>query len=183
MTAFFGGLGATGWLPAAVANQPLKEISEESRGEIPRDKPRIVFYPSGGATLICQTATGEVQEPILRRSETELKASATEQVTPAYPASSPEELTKGPGTGAVMVSVLIDEYGKVVSARAMAGNRYPLVEQKAVEAARQWKFTPATMAGRPTKVVAELTFFGQMDRSKGCLVDIRLDAECQPSNC
>jgi TonB family protein len=66
-----------------------------------------------------------------------------------------------------MVMVLIDEYGKVISARAIAGSRNQSVEKKAIEAARRWRFAPATMDGRPIKVVGNLTFFGQLDQSKG----------------
>ncbi|MGH9837064.1 MAG: TonB family protein [Blastocatellia bacterium] len=151
LAALFGGLAGASWLPAAGADH-----GQESDA-LPR---RVIFHPSGGATLIRQTGEGEVQEPILRRSEAELKASAVEQVNP----SPPEELPNNPG--AVMVSVLIDEYGEVISARAIAGSRNQLVEQKAVEAARRWRFTPATMEGRPAKVIGELTFFGQVNQSK-----------------
>lgn len=122
----------------------------------------------GSAVLIRQTDAGQIEEPILNRSEAETQASAIEQVTPPYPAGL---VSESRFTG-VMVSILIDQDGEVFSARAIAGNRNPELEQRAVEAARQWKFTPATMEGKPIKVVSTLTFFGSLDRSRGW-VEIR----------
>jgi hypothetical protein len=54
----------------------------------------------------------------------------------------------------------------VAIAAFCAASALPLVEQRAVEAARRWRFTPATMEGQPIKVIGVLNFFGQMDRSK-----------------
>jgi TonB family protein len=53
-------------------------------------------------------------------------------------------------TGAVSVQVVIDEIGDVISARAVSG--HPLLHQAAVTAARQAKFQPILLTGKPVKV-------------------------------
>lgn len=52
--------------------------------------------------------------------------------------------------GTVVVQVLIDENGNVVSAKAVSG--HPLLQAVAVAAARQAKFSPTKLSGQPVKV-------------------------------
>ena len=52
--------------------------------------------------------------------------------------------------GTVVVQVLIDENGGVVSAKAVSG--HPLLQAVAVAAARQAKFSPTKLSGQPVKV-------------------------------
>lgn len=53
-------------------------------------------------------------------------------------------------SGTVVVQVLVDEDGDVVSAKAISG--HPLLQSAAITAARQAKFTPTKVAGKPVKV-------------------------------
>ena len=52
--------------------------------------------------------------------------------------------------GTVVVQVLIDENGSVVSAKAVSG--HPLLQAVAVAAARQARFSPTKLSGQPVKV-------------------------------
>jgi TonB family protein len=52
--------------------------------------------------------------------------------------------------GAVVVHVMIDEEGNVISARAVSG--HPLLQAVSVAAAREAKFTPTILSGQPVKV-------------------------------
>jgi periplasmic protein TonB len=63
--------------------------------------------------------------------------------------------------GTVVVQVLIDENGNVVSAKAVSG--HPLLQAVAVGAARQAKFSPTKLSGQPVKVtgVIQYNFVGQ----------------------
>ena len=71
---------------------------------------------------------------------------------PAYPPAA----KRNGATGTVVVEVLIDESGKVISARAVSG---PMVLQDAaVQAARQAKFSPTTLSGQPVQVVGTITY-------------------------
>lgn len=49
----------------------------------------------------------------------------------------------------VLVSVLLDESGKIVSARAVSGD--PALYEKAVKAVNEMKFTPKRLSGRAVK--------------------------------
>ena len=58
--------------------------------------------------------------------------------------------------GVVRVQVLIDESGKVVSARAENGHM--MLREAAVSAARQARFTPALVSGKPVQVSGFITY-------------------------
>lgn len=64
-------------------------------------------------------------------------------------------------SGTVVVQVLIDENGSVVSAHAVSG--HPLLQAVAVGAARQARFSPTKLSGQPVKVtgVIQYNFVGQ----------------------
>jgi TonB family protein len=81
-----------------------------------------------------------------------LNGKAEKRVQPSYPA-----IARAAGaTGVVEVEVTVDESGNVASARAVAG--HPLLQQAAVDAARQWTFKPTMLEGKPVKVAGVITF-------------------------
>ena len=59
-------------------------------------------------------------------------------------------------SGTVVVQVLIDENGNVVSAHAVSG--LPLLQGAAVGAARQAKFSPTKLSGQPVKVTGVIQY-------------------------
>lgn len=71
---------------------------------------------------------------------------------PAYP--SVAKAVKASGT--VMVQVLVDEKGNVVSATAVSG--HPLLRAAATAAARSAKFSPTKLSGEPAKVSGVIAF-------------------------
>ena len=81
-----------------------------------------------------------------------LNGKAVYKVAPAYPAEAKAEKV----SGAVNVQLTIDEEGKVISAVPISG--HPLLQAAAAEAARQWRFTPTTLAGQPVKVTGVVIF-------------------------
>ena len=58
--------------------------------------------------------------------------------------------------GTVVVQVLIDENGNVVSASAISG--HPLLVNAAVSAARQARFSPTKLSGQPVKVTGVIQY-------------------------
>ena len=81
-----------------------------------------------------------------------LNEKATSKPQPAYP-----PLAKAArAQGTVTVQVTVDETGSVTSARAVAG--HPLLQQAAVAAAKQAKFSPTLLSGKPVKVSGVLTY-------------------------
>lgn len=77
---------------------------------------------------------------------------ATSLPKPPYPAAARAVRA----AGSVSVQVLIDESGRVVSASAASG--HPLLQQAAVAAARQARFSPTVLSGQPVKVSGIITY-------------------------
>ena len=75
-----------------------------------------------------------------------LNGKAVRLVQPSYPPIA----RSAHASGQVVVQVLIDENGNVVSAHATSG--HPLLQPAAVGAARASKFTPTKLSGQPVKV-------------------------------
>lgn len=71
---------------------------------------------------------------------------------PAYP----QVAKAARASGAVVVDVVVDETGKVVSANAVSG--HPLLRQSAVQAAYQARFRPTMLSGTPVKVSGTITY-------------------------
>jgi periplasmic protein TonB len=59
-------------------------------------------------------------------------------------------------SGTVTVQVLIDEHGKVISARAING--HPLLLKESVQSAYQARFTPTLLSNQPVKVSGVITY-------------------------
>jgi len=81
-----------------------------------------------------------------------LNSKAISLPKPVYPAVA--KAAKASGT--VVVQVLVDENGNVVSARAVSG--HPLLQQAAVAAARNAKFAPTKLGGKPVKVSGTINY-------------------------
>ena len=58
--------------------------------------------------------------------------------------------------GTVAVQVLIDETGKVVSAKALSG--HPLLVPESVRAALQARFSPTLIGDTPVKISGVITY-------------------------
>jgi len=59
-------------------------------------------------------------------------------------------------SGDVIVEMVVDEQGDVISATATSG--HPLLKEAALAAARQWKFKPMNVGGVPAKVIGSIKF-------------------------
>lgn len=81
-----------------------------------------------------------------------LNGKALELPKPAYPPIA----RAAHAAGTVVVQVLIDEEGNVVSARAVSG--HPLLQAASVAAAREAKFEPTKLAGEPVKVTGVIQY-------------------------
>lgn len=81
-----------------------------------------------------------------------LNGKALDLPKPVYP---PAAKSIGVG-GTVIVEVLIDESGKVISAHAVSGPA--LLQSTAVQAARLAKFSPTKLSGQPVQVIGTITY-------------------------
>jgi protein TonB len=80
-----------------------------------------------------------------------LTGKAISKPPPAYPAIA--KAARAQGT--VVVQITVDESGRVISASAISGN--PLLQQAAVAAVRNWRFSPTMLSGQPVKVTGTVT--------------------------
>jgi protein TonB len=66
------------------------------------------------------------------------------------------EVPAGEASGVVLVSVLVDEQGSVVEARAISGPAH--LQAAAVNAARLARFSPTLLMGEPVRVSGTLSY-------------------------
>jgi len=81
-----------------------------------------------------------------------LNGKAIDLPKPAYPAAARAVRA----SGAVNVQVVVDENGNVVSASAVSG--HPLLRAAAEQSARQAKFSPTLISGKPRKVSGVIVY-------------------------
>jgi len=72
-------------------------------------------------------------------------------VTPSYPAMARTARVEG----VVILEAVIDAEGRVESVRVLRS--IPLLDQAAMDAVRQWKFTPTRLNGTPVPIVMTVT--------------------------
>lgn len=125
------------------ASPPKPEPKPTPAVALTRDEkaPVEVSKPSGGETTKPLQLSGGV-----------LNGKALRLPVPVYP---PAARSSG-AQGRVVVEVTIDEQGKVIEARAVSGHTY--LQQSAVQAARQARFTPALLSGQPVKVKGTINY-------------------------
>jgi TonB family protein len=108
--------------------------------------------PGGIETNAPTVAAPPSPAKVIRMSGGVMTGRAIRRVEPEYPAIA----RSAHASGTVMIEVEVDESGNVTSARAVSG--HPLLQNAAVQAARQWKFTPMMLSGKPVKVVGTIIF-------------------------
>jgi len=83
------------------------------------------------------------------------------RVEPSYP-----ELAKRARVqGIVILQVTVDETGSVGAIKIIRG--HPLLSPPALEAVRQWKYSPTILNGEPVQVVATVTVNFVLSQSRG----------------
>ncbi|HEX8459025.1 MAG TPA: energy transducer TonB [Pyrinomonadaceae bacterium] len=123
--------------------------SEQGTNESPRTQ---VFTRSGnGASAVVLTQEG-APKTTTSAGGGNLSGKAIKRVPPTYPPIAKAAGAQGP----VSVQIVIGETGAVESAKATAG--HPLLQQAAVDAARQWQFSPTKLGGSPVKVSGTISF-------------------------
>ena len=127
-----GVVGGTGGGGGGTGGAPKVEVSDEPPppppAPTPPPKPKTVV--SGGV----------------------LNGKAISKPQPTYPPIA--KAARAAGT--VTVQILVDESGRVVSASAVSG--HPLLQQAAVAAARNARFSPTLLSGQPVKVSGVITY-------------------------
>lgn len=118
----------------------------------------------GGAAVVKVEVAGEppvkpLPKPLMKPvSGGVLNGAATELPKPDYP----EIAKRARSAGTVTVEVVIDETGKVISARAVSGP--PLLRDAAVKAATRARFSPTKLSGQPVKITGVVNYNFSMDK-------------------
>lgn len=117
-------------------------------------KPQPTPPPAAAPTPTPNAPLASDQRPAPKRplSGGVLNGKALTLPKPVYP---PAAKNVG-AAGIVVVEVLIDESGKVITARAVSGP--PMLQGAAVQAARLARFSPTTLSGQPMQVVGTITY-------------------------
>ena len=91
-------------------------------------------------------------QPPLPLSILFVEGKAISKPAPVYPPLAKAYLV----SGAVQVQITVDENGKVIAAKAVSG--HPLLQEAAVEAALQARFSPTLREGFPVKVSSVINY-------------------------
>ena len=111
--------------------------------------PARVGVTTGHPTVIGSGSDSGPRAPIMGGV---INGRALKLVKPEYPRSARESGAQGP----VAVQVLIDETGKVISAKAISG--HPDLRKASEDAALQSEFSPTRLAGQPVKVTGTVMY-------------------------
>lgn len=84
------------------------------------------------------------------------------EVVKVRPPQYPQALAGSGQSGLVAISVVIDQNGEIESIEVTKASA-PAFGNSALDCVRQWKFAPATVAGRPVKVRMSLPVRFQPD--------------------
>jgi protein TonB len=119
--------------------------------------------PGGGGPMVDVSTMGTPPvsdppkaKPILSKGV--ITGLALSKPNPPYP---PLAL-RARAQGVVSVQILVDESGKVISARAVSG--HPLLRQASEQAAMRTRFSPTKLSGVPVKVTGTITFNFTLDQ-------------------
>jgi TonB family protein len=142
---------------ATVTNESKKPPQEaagtsSSNGSTPQTAPTKVLTPAESKTPENKPSpTPAAPQPVVTAGAAApsgkiLNGRAISLPQPAYPPMARAAHAAGP----VIVQVVVDENGDVISAKAMSG--HPLLQAPSEAAARQAKFAPLKLMGQPVKV-------------------------------
>ena len=114
---------------------------------VPVEPPPPAAVPTPTPAPTPRPQTGPVRLP-----STLISSKAIDKPAPPYPPLARAARMQG----TVAVQIVIDEQGRVVSAKATSGN--PLLLNAAVQAAYRAHFTPTLLGGQPVKVTGSITY-------------------------
>ncbi|MGH9962133.1 MAG: TonB family protein [Pyrinomonadaceae bacterium] len=121
----------------------------------------VAVGPGSGSGVVAAPTRVDISEPPPPPAPTPprapisggvLNGKAISLPRPAYPPIA----RQAHASGQVVVQVVIDENGSVISARAVSG--HPLLQAVSVAAARQARFSPTKLSGQPVKVTGVITY-------------------------
>jgi TonB family protein len=148
---------SAGWFPLAgspaIAQNQSTETTEkalqeklvpQSPGADPAQKNNLDAKPN------------ESKNPEIRMGDKVSESKLIRRVAPVYPQAAKDAKVQG----TVVLSIQIDEEGNVTDAKVERG--YPILDDAAVEAVKQWKYSPTLLNGKPVNVTATVSIVFQL---------------------
>lgn len=111
-----------------------------------------VFTRTGNGSSAVVVTTQDAAPKTINAGGGNLAGKAIKRVPPTYPPVAKAARAEGP----VSVQIVVGETGAVETAKATSG--HPLLQQAAVDAARQWQFSPTKLSGNAVKVSGAISF-------------------------
>jgi TonB family protein len=140
-------------LAAAVPTQTSLDKLKVSAVAPPTGDFRSASVENNSKALITNSDPPPAPRPLMKPvSGGVLNGKALSLPAPAYPEFARRMRT----SGLVEVEVVVDENGKVISARALAGP--PSLRDVAVQAAFQARFSPTKLSGQPVKITGRINY-------------------------
>jgi TonB family protein len=130
----------------APEKHPIKGSAEQALGYLKEKKSPLVYPEPAG---VPREASSQPRQPIVGGV---LNGKGLDLPKPPYPAIARFARVQG----SISVRVLIDEEGRVTNAQAESG--HPLLQGAAVAAAREAKFSPTLLSGRPVQVMGIIVY-------------------------
>ncbi len=114
------------------------------------------WFPLTGAPVLAQEQNGELVVNAPKREPLRVGGNIAEsilisRVDPIYP----EEARRARIQGSVVLTVTVNEEGYVYEIRIESG--HPLLQQAAIDAVKQWRYSPTLLNGEPVPVMATVT--------------------------
>ena len=138
--------------PVRITGGPDRDFGSGGGPGVPGGGGRVVVAPTQIVTLPDQPPPPDPPKPPKVISKGPITGLAISLPKPNYPPMARQIRLQGQ----VNVQVLIDEYGRVVSAKAISG--HPLLTLEAQKAAFQARFSPTKLGDQPVKVSGVITY-------------------------
>jgi TonB family protein len=149
------GTYATAWFPLTAPPVAVPQVPTPTVASTPTPAPEPVSTPATAPAV--NPAPKENPEPKARQQEP-LRVGANVQaskliskVDPVYP----ELARRARVEQTVILEVLVDAQGNVANIRVIQG--HPLLDQAAIEAVRQWRYSPTYLNGQAVQVLATVS--------------------------
>ncbi len=151
-----GNTGGSSLNPAANAVVVPRTDSDQPAATLPTadrsgDLPGAYATPAGSGTPLPGPASPMIGAGPVIHDFTMVGLAVVHRVDPIYPAFARSARIQGP----VVLMMTVDERGQPIQVQVLEG--HPVFHEAALQAARQWRFEPARLDGRPVSAAFRLT--------------------------
>ena len=119
--------------------------------------PEVIFFSHEENAQVEPIAATEQVPGAVRVGGNVQATKLIHRVEPIYP----EAARSARVAGVVILEVRIDEAGNVADIKVLRGN--PMLDPAAIEAVRQWRYSPTYLKGAPVSVIATVTVIFSLD--------------------